>query len=80
MKLRIKEICKEKGMTITYLAEKLGIKQESLSRTINGNPSLETLEKIARALSVPVSELLEQPQQNIINCPHCGGRIKTGKA
>lgn len=28
--MRIKEVCKEKGITVSQLAEKMGIKQESL--------------------------------------------------
>ena len=55
--MRIKEVCKEKGITVSQLAEKMGIKQESLSRAINGNPTLETLERIANALEVDVPEL-----------------------
>ena len=79
MNLRVKEVCKSKGMTITSLAERLGIKQESLSRAINGNPTIETLEKIANALQVPISELFEQPGNDVINCPYCGGKIKVSK-
>ena len=45
--MRIKEVIKDKGMTVSSLAEKMGIKQESLSRAINGNPTLETIDKIA---------------------------------
>lgn len=55
--MRIKDVCKEKGITVSQLAEKMGIKQESLSRAINGNPTLETLEKIANALEVDITEL-----------------------
>lgn len=55
--MRIKEVCKEKGITVSQLAEKMGIKQESLSRAINGNTTLETLERIANALEVDVPEL-----------------------
>lgn len=55
--MRIKDVCKEKGITVSLLAEKMGIKQESLSRAINGNPTLETLEKIANALEVDITEL-----------------------
>ena len=36
---------------------KMEMKRESLSRAINGNPTLETLEKIASALGVDVPEL-----------------------
>lgn len=75
----IKEVCKEKGITVSQLAEKMGIKQESLSRAINGNPTLETLGKIAAALNVPMWQLFASPnevypQSNTagITCPHCG--------
>ncbi len=57
MKLSVKEICKKKGLTIQDLADKMEMKRESLSRAINGNPTLETLEKIAFALGVDISEL-----------------------
>jgi len=55
--LRIKEVAKEKGYTVTNLAEKLEMSQVSLSRIINGNPTAETLLKIAKALDVDVREL-----------------------
>lgn len=74
--LRIKEVLKEKGMRQKALSEKIGVAEISLSRSINGNPSLETLQKIASALNVPISELFEQPQQNVINCPKCGTRLE----
>jgi len=59
MKLRIKEIIKEKNMTINSLAEKMGINRVNLSSSINGNPTFETLQKIASALNVAVSSLIE---------------------
>jgi len=55
--LRIKEVAKEKGYSVTNLAEKLEMSQVSLSRIINGNPTAETLLKIANALDVDVREL-----------------------
>lgn len=77
MNLRVKEICKEKGITIQELADNMEMKRESLSRAINGNPTLETLEKIASALGVNISELFDQPKNNTagITCPHCGKNI-----
>lgn len=72
--MRIKDVCKEKGITVSQLAEKMGIKQESLSRAINGNPTLETLEKIANALEVDITELFTpSPSGGII------GVIRIGK-
>lgn len=81
MSLRVKEVCKERGVTITQLAEMLGIKQESLSRAINGNPTLDTLQKIATALNVPVSALFDevQPNENTIKCPNCGTELELKK-
>ena len=78
MNLRVKEICKEKGITIQELADNMEMKRESLSRAINGNPTLETLEKIATALGVNITELFDQPKNNTtgIACPHCGKNIK----
>lgn len=57
--LRIKEVAKSKGISITDLADRLGVKQVTLSRTINGNPTIETLRKIAAVLDCDVRELIE---------------------
>ncbi|KKB59716.1 helix-turn-helix domain-containing protein [Parabacteroides gordonii] len=77
MDLRIKEVIKEKGMTITELADKMGINRVNLSNMVNGNPTVETLNKIALALNVPVTELFEQPKKDSLSltCPHCGKDI-----
>lgn len=64
MKLRIKEILKEKGVSIKDLAEKLSITSATLSKSINGNPTVETLNKIADALDVSIVELFE-PEEDI---------------
>ena len=77
MDIRIKEIIKEKGMTITELADKMGINRVNLSNMVNGNPTVETLNRIADAIGCPVTELFVQPQKDalMINCPHCGKDI-----
>lgn len=77
MGLRIKEVIKENGTTITELADKMGINRVNLSNMINGNPTYETLEKIATALGVNITELFDQPKNNTtgIACPHCGKNI-----
>lgn len=74
MKLRIKKILKEKGLTAAQLADKLGITHGAMSLTINGNPTLSTLEKIAEALDVQVVDLFEN-KATTANCPHCGKPI-----
>lgn len=75
--LRIKDVLKAKGVTSKQLAEKLGKSEGAISLTINGNPTADTLEKIADALGVGVGELFEPQQKNTdLRCPHCGGIIK----
>ena len=54
MDLRIKEVCKQKGVTVTELANRMNISKGTLSLAINGNPTIGTLQKIADALGVPV--------------------------
>lgn len=78
MELRIKEVLKEQGVTNIFLADKVGITRPNMSNIVNGKtkPSLETLEKIADALNVPITELFEQPKQNVITCPKCGTRLE----
>lgn len=76
MELRIKEICKAKGILQKELAEKLGISDIALRSSLKGNPTIGTLEKIADALEVPFTDLFEQPKQNVITCPKCGTRLE----
>lgn len=74
MKTRIKELCRERGITISSIAKQIGTAQTSLSRALgdNGNPTLETLKKVASALSVDVVDLFASPPGGII------GVIRTG--
>lgn len=76
--LRIKEICKQQGTTLNALAERIGVSQPSISGIATGRqkPSLDTIEKIASALNVSVSELFAAPVEGVITCPHCGKLIK----
>ena len=62
--LIIKEIIKNKGYSVTSLADKIGMTQVSLSRIINGNPTVETLEKIANALDVEVRDLFNPTKES----------------
>lgn len=59
IKLRVKEILKEKGRTQKELAELLGMTEVGLSKTINedGNPPFKRLQEIAEALNVDFLEL-----------------------
>ena len=64
MGLIIREICKEKGMSMSDLAAKLGITPVSLSQCLSGNPSLKRLEEIASVLEVDVCELFERTMKS----------------
>ena len=81
MFLRIKEISKAQGVSITKLAELVGITQPNMSNIANGktSPSLDLLERIASALNVSVPELFAPQPTNTITCPHCGKLIKVEK-
>lgn len=74
-KFRILELCKQKGITQKDLAEKIGITPVGLAKAANGNPTFETLEKIADGLGVEVTELFTPPKEGTITCPHCGKSI-----
>lgn len=60
MDLRVKEIAKAKGMQMQQLADILGFTRTNLTASINGNPTLSTLENIAKALGVEVTELFSE--------------------
>lgn len=80
MELKVKEVIKAKGLTMQQVAEELGITRDTLTRNINGNPTIETLEKIAKTLKVSVSDLLNEESldedKNTITCPNCGKKFK----
>lgn len=76
MELRVKEIAKAKGIQMQQLADTLGINRVTLTSTINGNPTIGTLEKIAAALQVDFIELFERPSDGNLNCPNCGATLR----
>lgn len=71
--LRVKEICKEKNMTLADLAEKMEISASALSQNLK-KPSFDTLVKLANALDVEVAELFTSSKPTT-TCPHCGKPI-----
>lgn len=75
MENRIKEVIKEQGYTMKEFAEVLGIARESLFKIIR-NPSSPTLEKLSKALNVPVWQFFASPNEvQTTRCPHCGKEI-----
>ena len=67
-----------KGVTSAWVAEQVGISKVAVSNIITGksSPSLDNILKIAAALNVSITELIEEKEDaNTITCPHCGGKI-----
>jgi transcriptional regulator with XRE-family HTH domain len=62
--LRIKELRRKKGLTAKELAEKIGMTLPSLNQKLTGNPTVNTLKRIAKALDVNVVDLFDTPPQN----------------
>ena len=54
----LKDICRTKGLTLTDVANRMGANPSNLLSSIKGNPKLSTLQDIAAALQVSISELL----------------------
>ncbi|MGV8095998.1 MAG: helix-turn-helix domain-containing protein [Mangrovibacterium sp.] len=59
MKLRLREILKKRGQSISAFADQVGIAQANMSNIVNGktSPSLDTLERIADTLELPIADL-----------------------
>lgn len=68
MRFRILELCKEAGINQTELADKIGVSRVGLSKAINGNPTIDTLERISTALNVPITDLFTSNSQEL--CGH----------
>lgn len=55
----VKKLCVDKGITMKELANKMGVNKTTLYSAIrNGNPTLSTIENIAKGLDVKVSEVI----------------------
>ena len=57
MSLNIKKVIKEHGLEVREVAKRMGITPTGLSQHINGNPSVEVLERISNAIGCDISEL-----------------------
>lgn len=60
----IKQRRRDKGLSLTELADRAGIAKSYLSaieRNIQGNPSIQVLEKISKVLGISVQTLLLNP-------------------
>lgn len=59
---RIRQLCKQRGITINKLAVMSGVKQSTLDNIVRGltkNPRVKTLHKLAIAFNMTLSEFLD---------------------
>lgn len=54
----LKNLCRMKGLSLTDVANRIGTSPSNLVNRVKGNPTISTIEDIANALQVSVSELL----------------------
>ena len=59
----VTRLCKEQKMQQKDLAEKMGIAPAALSKALTGNPTLDTIRKIAKALNVSIKGLFEETER-----------------
>ena len=55
----IKRLCKQQKKQLKDLASEMGVDPASLNRAMYGNARLDTIEKMATALGVPIKVLFE---------------------
>lgn len=70
----VRRICKERGKQMKDLAADMGIDPASLTRALNGNARLDTVQKIATALGVSVKSLFE-PLDDVEGYIRIGERV-----
>ena len=60
----IKKTIKDKGFTISAVAEKMGVNRVTLTNTISGNPTYNTMCRVAEAINCRVTDFFadELPQ------------------
>ena len=83
-KHRIRELIIEKGYTQQEFADMIGAKRQNINSLLK-NPTLESIEKFAKALGVNTWELFATKEEiikedeNTITCPTCGTKIEFKK-
>jgi transcriptional regulator with XRE-family HTH domain len=66
VQMRLKEVLQEKNISMSKLSRMSDISFSTISRIINDknySPTLTTLERIARALDISISDLYEETEK-----------------
>lgn len=83
MKKTIENICKEKGISLSELAAKMGISYQSLYDCLKkGNPTLKRIQELANALEIEIDVIgmFNSPKKDnegqSLSCPKCGAELQ----
>ena len=75
-KLRVKELCKEKGITLAILAERMGVTASAVTQYLKSdNISSATLIKFAEILGVKLDDLIVRDGCNINGFVDVNGHV-----
>lgn len=80
--MRLKEIAKEKKVSGSELARRMGVSPAYINQAMQGkvNLSVAKCEEFAKALDVPMASLFDGWQDpEVTLCPHCGKPIVISK-
>lgn len=63
---KIKEVCKEKGVSVAYVEKQAGLSNGTIGKWDKVSPTIENLQAVAKTLERSVDDLLEcnQPITN----------------
>ncbi len=64
---RIRELCRQRGISVNKLSDMSGVKQSTLDNIVRGltkNPRVKTLHRIALAFNMTLSEFLDFKELN----------------
>jgi transcriptional regulator with XRE-family HTH domain len=80
--MRLKEIAKQKGISGSELARRMGVSPAYINQAFQGkvNLSISKCEEFAKVLDVPMASLFDGwHDPDVTFCPHCGKPIKLVK-
>lgn len=63
VRLRLRQILKDKGLTQIELAQRLGVSKISVNSWVTGRsyPTIDTLDRISTMLDVPITHFFDEP-------------------
>lgn len=56
---KIKEICKEKGLSVAFVEKEAGLSNGVISKWNRSSPTIDSLQAVAKVLKVKVDKLLD---------------------